>query len=56
LVKLAQLHGIAVTAYSSFGPAVSIRTLSGPQHVLMNGWIELRRTFDGPGRSQSFRS
>lgn len=23
LVKLAQLHGIAVTAYSSFGPAVS---------------------------------
>ena len=23
LVKLAQLHGLAVTAYSSFGPAVS---------------------------------
>ena len=53
LVKLAQLHGIAVTAYSSFGPAVSLRVLFGPQHTLMNGWIELDRTFDGPRRSQS---
>lgn len=34
LLKLAQLHGIAVTAYSTFGPAVSLRTLFGPQHVL----------------------
>ena len=29
LVKLAHLHGIAVTAYSSFGPAVSRRIPSG---------------------------
>lgn len=32
-VKLAQLHGIAVTAYSSFGPAVSRRTSLGPQYL-----------------------
>jgi D-xylose reductase len=33
LVKLAQLYGIAVTAYSGFGPAVSLRTPLGPQHT-----------------------
>lgn len=54
LVKLAQLHGIAVTAYSTFGPAVSRRTLSGPQHVFDEPpdratsyfrWIEARPVF-----------
>jgi len=38
LVKLAQLHGIAVTAYSSFGPAVSRRAPFGPQYVI-DGWL-----------------
>jgi diketogulonate reductase-like aldo/keto reductase len=56
LVKLAQLHGISVTAYSSFGPAVSRRTLSGPQHTFdeLLGrvtscflWIEARPVFSG---------
>ena len=37
-VKLAQLHGIAVTAYSSLGPAVSRCTSSGPQH-LTDFWL-----------------
>lgn len=54
LVKLAQLHGIAVTAYSSFGPAVSQRTLFGPQYVLdhlsdratsCSRWTEARPAF-----------
>jgi diketogulonate reductase-like aldo/keto reductase len=38
-VKLAQLHGIAVTAYSSFGPAVSRCASSDPQH-LTNVWLD----------------
>jgi D-xylose reductase len=33
LVKLARLYNIVVTAYSSFGPAVSLRTPPGPQHA-----------------------
>ena len=44
LVKLAQLHGIAVTAYSSFGPAVSRRTSADSQHTTNGCRIELRRT------------
>ena len=39
LVKLAQLHGIAVTAYSSFGPAVSQRISPGPQHTI-DVWLD----------------
>lgn len=39
LVKLAQLHGIAVTAYSSFGPAVSQSTSPGPQHAV-DIWLD----------------
>ena len=39
LVKLAQLHGLAVTAYSSFGPAVSQRTSPGPQHEI-DVWLD----------------
>lgn len=34
LVELAHLHGIAVTAYSSFGPTVSRRTPPGSQLVI----------------------
>ena len=54
LVKLAQLHGLAVTAYSSFGPAVSRRTSSGSQHAIDGSlyratsnfrWIKARLAF-----------
>jgi len=46
LVQLAKRHGIAVTAYSSFGPAVSQRTIPEPQHddlmrMVGQGYIEL---------------
>lgn len=54
LVKLAQGHGIAVTAYSSFGPAVSQRAPPEPQRDdLTDGWTELDRTVNGSRRSQS---
>lgn len=56
LVKLAHLYGIAVTAYSSFGPAVSRRASPGSQHILIYGWIELHRTFDGSRYGQPFRA
>jgi len=56
LINLAHLHGIAVTAYSSFGPAVSQRTPSGSQLVIDSFRTELYQTFDGPRRGQSFRA
>jgi diketogulonate reductase-like aldo/keto reductase len=39
LVKLAHLHGLVVTAYSSFGPAVSPRTSSGSRPVI-DRWLD----------------
>ena len=39
LVKLARLHGLAVTAYSSFGPAVS-RRMSSDSRRVTNSWLD----------------
>lgn len=56
LVKLAQLHGIAVTAYSSFGPAVSRCTSLDRSMQLIDDWIGLRRTFYGSRRGQPLQA
>lgn len=56
LVKLAQLHGIAVTAYSSFGPAVSRCASFDRSMQLIDDWIGLRRTFYGSRRGQPLQA